>query len=291
MLDIHQLEQLVSVAKFKNLTKAAEELHISQPALSRSMQKLERELDVSLFERRTNKIFFTSTGELAVEYAQKVLDQMNDMVEKVQAYDRSQRTISIGICAPAPLWDTIPLLSSLYADMTVSYEMKDQEILLQGLKSGAYQLIITTFPPDIPDIYTKKCGEEQLYFSLPPGHALASAKSLHFRDLDGETMLLFSKIGFWHEIHRKKMPSAHFLLQEEQFAFAELVRASALPSFTSDAAMKVGTPEDHRITIPILDEEAHATYYCSCKMDRKKFFHYFFLNLDRRTDQNSDKQS
>lgn len=102
-------------------------------------------------------------------------------------------------------------------------------------------------------------------------------------------MLLFSKIGFWHDIHCKKMPYAHFLLQEEQFAFTELVRASALPSFTSDAAMKVGTPGDHRITIPILDEEAHATYYCSCKMDRKKFSHYFFLNLDRKADPNGGK--
>lgn len=278
MPDIHQLEQLIAVAKFRN-TRAAEELHISQPALSRSMQKLERELDVALFERQTNKILFTSTGELAVECAQKMLDQMESMIQRIQTYDRSLHTITIGSCAPAPLWDMVPLLSSLYADMTVSHEIKEQEKLLQGLKNNSYQLIITTFLPDTPDTYSQKCGEEQLYFSLPPGHALASAKGLYFKDLDHETFLLFSEIGFWHQIHLQKMPSAHFLLQEEPFTFTELVRASALPSFSSDAALKRGLLDENRVLIPILDDEAHVTYYCSCRMDRKKALGKFFSNL------------
>lgn len=279
MPEIHQLEQLVSVAKHGNLSKAAEELHISQPALSRSMQKLEGELGVSLFERQKNKIAFTQTGEVAAEYAQKVLDQMQDMVSKIHAFDRSLHTLSLGSCAPAPLWDIVPVFSSLYSDMTVSYNIKEQDKLLQGLTDGTYQLIITTFPINEPDIYSVKYGEEHLYFSLPPGHALSSAKGLHFQDLNGETMLLFSKIGFWHEVHQRKMPSTHFLLQDEQFAFTELIKASALPSFTSDLALKRGYQSDNRVIIPILDEEAHAAYYCSCRMDNKKKVNSFFKRL------------
>lgn len=146
MPEIHQLEQLVSVSKYGNLSKAAEELHISQPALSRSMQKLESELEVSLFERQKNKIEFTKTGEVAAEYAQKVLDQMQDMISKIHTFDRSLHTISLGSCAPAPLWDIVPVFSSLYSDMTISYDIKEQDKLLQGLTDGTYQLIITTFP-------------------------------------------------------------------------------------------------------------------------------------------------
>lgn len=280
MPEIHQLEQLVSVAKYGNLSKAAEELHISQPALSRSMQKLESELEVSLFERQKNKIAFTPTGEMAVEYAQKVLDQMQDMISRIHSYDRSLHTLSIGSCAPAPLWDIVPVLSSLYSDMTISYDIKEQDKLLQGLADHTYQLIITTFPINDSDIYCTKYGEERLLFSLPPGHALSSAKGLHFKDLDGETMLLFSKIGFWHEVHKKKMPSTHFLLQDEQFAFTELVRASALPSFTSDLALKRGYLSDNRVIVPILDEEAHATYYCSCRMDKKKKVTAFLRRIE-----------
>ena len=54
MFELHQLEQLITVAECGTLSAAAEELHLSQPALSRSMQKLEAELQVPLFTRHKN---------------------------------------------------------------------------------------------------------------------------------------------------------------------------------------------------------------------------------------------
>ena len=56
MLETNQLSQLITVADTKTLSKAAEILHISQPALTRSIQKLESELNVTLFDRQKNKI-------------------------------------------------------------------------------------------------------------------------------------------------------------------------------------------------------------------------------------------
>ena len=81
------------------------------------------------------------------------------------------------------------------------------------LKVLQTQLIITTFLINAPDTYCTKYGEERLLFSLPPGYALSSSKDLYFDDLNGETILLYSEIGFWHEIHERKMPSTHFLVQ------------------------------------------------------------------------------
>lgn len=276
MPEINQLQQLLCVAKHGNLSKAAEELHLSQPALSRSMQRLESELQMELFERSKNKITFSPTGELAVEYAKKVFGQMDDMILRLRSFERSQHTIAVGSCAPAPLWDIVPQLSSLYPEMTISSETKEDDILLQGLADQVYQFIVTPFPVNEAGIYCARYTDEQLMFSLPPGHALSSSKGLHFKDLNGETMLLFSQIGFWYKIHKEKMPSTHFLLQNEQFTFTELVKASALPAFTSNLALKkAGTP-DNRVIVPILDEEAHATYYCSCKIENQKRFALFW---------------
>lgn len=276
MPEVNQLQQLLSIAKNGNLSKAAEELHLSQPALSRSMQKLENELQMELFERSKNKITFSPTGELAVEYAKKVIGQMADMILRLRSFERSRHTIAVGSCAPAPLWDIIPQLSSLYPEMTISSETREDDILLQGLTDRMYQLIVTPFPVGEPDIYCTKYTEEHLMFSLPPGHALSSSKGLHFKDLNGETMLLFSQIGFWYKIHKEKMPSTHFLLQNEQFTFTELVKASALPSFTSDLALKKSGTPDNRVIVPILDEEAHVTYYCSCRAENEKQFSLFW---------------
>lgn len=73
-MEMFLLEQFVAFAKNGTLTKAAEELHISQPALSRSMKKIEEELGVSLFERHGNRIELNETGKVAAEYAQRVLE-------------------------------------------------------------------------------------------------------------------------------------------------------------------------------------------------------------------------
>ncbi|WP_195282387.1 LysR family transcriptional regulator [Harryflintia acetispora] len=280
MIELGQLEQLVAVAECGTLSKAAEQLHLSQPALSRSIQKLEEELQVTLFERQKNKLSLNPCGELTVEHAKKVIGQSRDLVERVRAFERRQRTVSVGSCAPAPLWDIVPLLSALYPEMTISSEMKSNDRLLQGLGDGTYQMIVLPEPIQQPGIHCVRYGEEQLYFSLPPAHPLSGAKALHLKDLDGETMLLLSQIGFWHEMHREKMPNTHFLVQEEDFAFNELVRASALPSFTSDLAIKREGNASNRVMIPILDPEAHATFYCLCRADEEKKLSAFFRRIE-----------
>ena len=64
MIETYQLEQLVTFAEYKTLSKAAEVLHISQPSLSRTMQPLEAETGVTLFERQKNRLALNENGQL-----------------------------------------------------------------------------------------------------------------------------------------------------------------------------------------------------------------------------------
>ena len=73
MLELHQLIQLLAIAECGTMSAAAEQLHLSQPALSRSMQKLEGILQVTLFDRQKNKVTLNKNGELAVEQARRVI--------------------------------------------------------------------------------------------------------------------------------------------------------------------------------------------------------------------------
>ncbi len=197
MFELHQLEQLITVAECGTLSAAAEELHLSQPALSRSMQKLEAELQVPLFTRHKNKIELNENAEMAVDYARKILWQSQDMIDHLRAFDLSRRTIRVGSCAPMPLWEILPALSSLYPAMTISSEIKEEEKLLQGVLDGTYQFIFLPFEVKEDGIRCRRYMEEHLFFSLPPAHALSGSKTLRLRDLNGETMLLYSGIGFW----------------------------------------------------------------------------------------------
>lgn len=74
MIELEQLLHLVTFKECETLSKAAKELHISQPVLSRSMQKLEEEFGVSLFSRTKNKITLNETGMLAVSLASRILE-------------------------------------------------------------------------------------------------------------------------------------------------------------------------------------------------------------------------
>ena len=264
VFEIYQLEQLLAFAECGTLSGAAERLHLSQPALSRSMQRLEAELQVPLFDRQKNKIEFNENGRMAAEYARQVMEKCQDMISRVQAFDRSQRTILVGACAPVPLWEFPPLLSDLYPDRTTSSEIRKNDVLLQGLRDDVYQLIILPYPVEESGISCVKYGEEHLYFSLPPAHPLSGSKGLCMKDLNGETMLLRNRLGFWRELTDQKMPDTRFLEQED-VAFEELVKSSALPSFTTDVALKRFGNPTNRVNVPILDEEANVTYYCLYK--------------------------
>ena len=83
MVELEQLKQLISFKKYGTLSKAAEELYISQPALSRSIQKLEKTLGVELFDRKKNKMELNQNGKTVIQYAEKILNLVDQMEEKV----------------------------------------------------------------------------------------------------------------------------------------------------------------------------------------------------------------
>ena len=209
MIEIRLLEQLAAFAKYKTLSAAAEKLHTSQPALTRSMKKLEDELGVSLFIRSKNHLALNETGLRAAEYAQHVLVADQDFEAKVKAYDRSLRTLSMGFCAPVPQIVLTPIVNSVFEGMTLSMDMMDDSSFLDRLRDGTYQLAVLHEKPDSDVFYYKKCGHEDLFISVHPGNPLAFYPEIHLKDLDGMSILLLSRIGFWANMHREKTPHAH----------------------------------------------------------------------------------
>lgn len=273
MIEIHLFEQLVTFASCGTLSAAAEQLHISQPALSRSMQRLEDELGIRLFDRRKSRITLNENGELAVRYARNLLLQEAAMIEQLREFDRKRRTIFVAFCTPVLISDFVSLLSQVYEGMAISTEVStDPEQTEAALREGKYHLAILYRKPDEAEFYSVPIESEHLYVSLPPFHPLADAEGLYLKDLDGQTFLLYSQIGFWDGLCRRKMPSARFLVQQEYDVLGELVANSAFPSFTTDYIMKRTENTSDRIAVPILDEEANVTYYCCCLRSEKSRF-------------------
>ena len=284
MIEFNQLEQLICIAKNKTISKAAQELLISQPALSRSMQRLESDLGVELFDHYKNKIELNKNGELVVKHAQKIIKSIQTMVEDVQEYDRSFHTISIATCSPAPMWDIEPLIKELYPQISIQTAVINKKDLLTKLKEKEYHLVITPKYIDDSQCFCIPYIEENLLLSLPLNHPLASKKEIKFHDLDGQTMLLYSNIGFWHDLHMQKTPKTKYLLQEERLTFNEIVKASTLPSYTSNLSIKREGKMSDRVILPIDEDEAHVTYYVVMLKENKKKYKELIDKIDQYYD-------
>lgn len=270
MIEFNQLEHLVSIAKNKTISKAAEELLISQPGLTRSMQRLEDDLGLSLFNRKKNKIELNENGKLAVEFAQKLLDGREEMIKELTKL--SQNHISFGSCAPAPLWGVeYALLNNTEAQIE-STLVQDEKTLIEGLEKRDYSLIVLHHPLQDKKYISQEFLNESLYLSVPPAHPLAPFREISFSDLNGQSVLLLTRIGFWNKVCQRMIPESHLLFQDDPSVFNELTKMSALPNFRSNITIQREEAEDNRILIPITDPEAHVRYYAIYPKDKRNLF-------------------
>ncbi len=282
MIEIHLLEQLAAFAEHGTLSEAAEKLHTSQPALTRSMKKLEQELGVSLFIRSKNHLALNETGVQAAKYARRVLDADREWEAQVRAFDRSLHTISIGFCAPIPQLVLTPLINDVFEGMTISADMTDDRDFLKKLESSDYQLAVTHYQADNERFYCKKIGHEDLFISVPPGHPLAASSEIHLSDLDGLSLLLLQRIGFWTQV-REKTPNSRYLLQIEQDSFAELAENSRYPVFSSSYNIHRNNVIPGRLDIPVADAECHTDFYLVCLASEQKRYAPLFKRVGAKT--------
>ena len=212
VIDFNVLEQFATFYHTGTLVETAEHLHISQSTLTRSMQKLESEFGVSLFKRTKNSIALTEAGKMAAMDAEMILHQCENMLYRVQNYDRRNRTIYIGACAPVPITEVAQTLTNLFPSAAISSELGSVPDLMTGLHEDKYQLVILPAKTEDDSLYSIPLCKEQIFFCLHKKHRFAKRKSLSTAEMNEENMLLFQDIGFWHDLVKEKMPDSRFLM-------------------------------------------------------------------------------
>ncbi len=173
-MELTQLRYFKTAAECNNLSEAAEKLHVSQPALSLAVKKLEDELGVPLFERSKNKICLNDTGRLALTYAEAILAKADEMKNTFYHFISRDNVLSLGFCDPGPMRFSIPLLQKANPDTNITSALLPDESNLEALLSThKYDAIISTRKLQNEDIFTVPFAEEELMLSVPAGHPLA----------------------------------------------------------------------------------------------------------------------
>ena len=115
---------------------------------------------------------------------------------------------------------------------------------------------------------------------VPKQHPLAVHDSVSLQQLDGQNLLLYTKIGFWYEMCKERMPHTHFLMINEMDAFDEVTEIAAFPSFSSDAVLTPDSRTYHNQKRVMIDDPcAAATYYCCCMKKDHSCYRSLFHHL------------
>lgn len=267
MIEIYLLEQLLALDECGTLSEAAKRIHLTQPTLTRAMQKLENEIGVPLFDRNNKRIQLNDNAKLLAGYARQIISLETEMKAAVLRLEQSRHILSIGSIAPAPIREFLPLLADYCVGKTLQSEIRDEQTLLDGLYANKYQIIVLNRPLESENCICHKTFSERLYYSFPPVNYPTSNKGVYFSEINGITMLMPSEVGFWRDVVKKYMPDSQLIEQSTNEEINTIAENSSLASFNSDVGIRYNILRPNRIEVPILDDAAAVYYYCICLKD------------------------
>ncbi|MEX2213521.1 MAG: LysR family transcriptional regulator [Phycisphaeraceae bacterium] len=184
-MDFDQLRYFLQVAERGNFTRAAEDLRISQPALSRSIQKLEDELGQPVFERRTRSVSLTEAGTLMQARAQQVLAILEDARAEITDDGQSGRVRvgAIPTIAPYFLPKILQRFSAAFPRASLLVQESTTDLLLKSCTQGEIDLAIVALPVPAKYLEIEPLFEEELLLVMPPNHPLADKSRIRLGDV------------------------------------------------------------------------------------------------------------
>lgn len=273
-MELNQLLQFKTIAECKTMTLAAEKLHISQPALSTGLKKLEEELGIQLFERKKNNIALNKAGELAFTYACAILGQAEEMKNAFRQYAKEDHHLNLGFCDPGPMRFSAPLLQKSLAGTTLSSEIVDDNLkLFNDLLARKYDAVISLEKQENPEVESIPFAKEQLMLSVPVDDELAHKNSINLHQYPNREFAVYRAFGAYERKMNKFMDwlisLPHITVYNDYFVFRQMLEHKKVLSFTT-RLVQLYRDDGERIIIPLEDEGISVTYWFSYLKSNKK---------------------
>lgn len=185
-MDTDQLRFFLGVAETRNFTRAAEKMGVSQPALSRSIQRLEEELGQPLFERKPRSVDLTDAGLLLQSRVQLILSIIDDVKAEISDDGQSGR-IRVGAIptiAPYFLPDLLRNFSQRFPRASLIVQEDTTDHLIKRCKQGEIDVAILALPVPAKYLEIDELFSEELFLVLPPNHPLLAKKKIRIEDVE-----------------------------------------------------------------------------------------------------------
>jgi len=191
IMDADQLREVIMLAEKKNYAVAAEQLFISQSALSRHISQLEDKLGVQLFERSPRKVSLTRYGEALLPYAREMIAiEDKSLMVLAQLRQDELNSVRLGSIRGLSTYGVMSLITGFIADhndISLNIDYAQINDLKEMLDQGRADAIITysISDDDASKLRHLTIGEDRLVAVIPKGHPLASRRRLNIQDFHG----------------------------------------------------------------------------------------------------------
>lgn len=182
-----RLQVFHAVARLLSFTKAAETLHMTQPAVTFQIRQLEEYFNTRLFDRVHNRISLTEAGTLVYGYADRIFDLYAEMDRSVREITGEVNgSLTIGASTTIAEYMLPALLGDFkdsYPDVTIHLKVSNTEGIVSMVEHNTIDLGVVESQVGNRNLVVEPCRDDHLVVIVPPNHALATRNKLCFQDI------------------------------------------------------------------------------------------------------------
>lgn len=190
-MDLHALSQFKKIAELQHITRAAEELHVAQPSLSRTIARLEQELGVPLFERSGKNIILNDYGKIVLKHTDRIFQEIKDIERELEeASDEKSQTVSLSLYSASKLLPGL-VMAFKKAHPAVRLQIIQENLHKDPSKECDLTLYSSMQPSDSE--YSMTLFAEDIFLALPESNPLAHRSSLQLSEVAHEEFICLQR--------------------------------------------------------------------------------------------------
>lgn len=192
-MELLQLEYFRTVAHLEHMTRAAQELHIAQPALSKTIARLEEDLGVPLFDRQNRQIRLNAFGKAFLKKVETALDVLEEGRQEVADLAGMERgSIHLATNTLGRITAALGAFREAYPEVNfriLQTSPASVEEMIELLEKGEVDLCFTASSLDHPGVRELPVLDAEVFLAVPPGHRLEASESVRLEDVADEPFI------------------------------------------------------------------------------------------------------
>lgn len=203
-MNLNQLKIFYTAAKRGNLSKAAEDLYITQPAVTKGIQRMQEQYDIRLMDRFGKKMVLTHAGEVLFKIAEKIFELEKHAEESIREFKqrkkgriRIQASESFGAYYLPSIMNPF---SKAHPLINISVNILPSEHVVRNIAELECDIGFISYSIDHEKVRIREILEDQLVFILPPDHPICRQKKFKPKDLEGNPMIVHEKKSTPHQV-------------------------------------------------------------------------------------------